>query len=157
MISFITFLFLTCFRKYDNLDNLASMIISRSIHVATNGIISSFFSVIYLFLISFPGGSDSEESAFNTVEPGLISGSGRSPGEGNGNPLQYSCLENSIGRGIWWATVHGVAKSWTRLSNQTFTFRELLYNIVLISAVQQHESAVSIHTSPPSRISIPPL
>ena len=103
--------------------------------------------------ISFPGGSDSKESAFNTVEPGLISGSGRSPGEGNGNSLQYSCLENSIGRGVWWATVHGVAKSWTRLSNQTFTFRELLYNIVLISAVQQHESAISI----PSRISIPPL
>ena len=88
------------------------MIISRSIHVATNGIISSFFlSVIYLFLVSFPGGSDSKESAFNTVKPGLISGSGRYPGEGNGNPLQYYSLENSIGRGVWWATVHGMAES----------------------------------------------
>ena len=48
---------------------------------------------------------------------GLIPGSGRSPGEGNGYLLQYSCLENSIDRGAWWATVHGVAKSWTRLSN----------------------------------------
>ena len=44
-----------------------------------------------------------------------IPGSGRSPGEGNGNPLQYSCLENSMDRGASWATVHGVAKSWTRL------------------------------------------
>ena len=85
------------------------MIISRSIHVATNGIISSFFlSVIYLFLVSFPGGSDSKESAFNTVKPGLISGSGRYPGEGNGNPLQYSFLENPMDRGAWQATVHGV-------------------------------------------------
>jgi len=45
----------------------------------------------------------------------LIPGSGRSPGEGNGNPLQYSCLENLMDRKAWWATVHGVAKSWTRL------------------------------------------
>ena len=46
---------------------------------------------------------------------GLIPGSGRSPGGGHGNPLQYSCLENSIDRGAWWATLHGVSKSWTRL------------------------------------------
>ena len=45
-----------------------------------------------------------------------------SPGEGNGNPLQYSCLGNPMDGGAWWATVHGVAKSWTRLSNFTFTF-----------------------------------
>ena len=50
-------------------------------------------------------------------EAGLIPGSERSPGEGNGNPLQYSCLENVMDRGAWGATVHGVAKSWTRLSN----------------------------------------
>ena len=55
----------------------------------------------------------------NTGDPGLIPGSGRSPGEGNGNPLQYSCLENSMDRGSWWATVHGVAKSQTRLSCNT--------------------------------------
>ena len=46
---------------------------------------------------------------------GLIPGSGRSPRGGHGNPLQYSCLENSIDRGAWWATLHGVSKSWTRL------------------------------------------
>ena len=70
----------------------------------------------------FPGGSDSKASAHNVGDPGLIPGLGSSPGEGNGNPLQYSCLENSMDGGAWWARVHGVAKSWTRLSNFTFTF-----------------------------------
>ena len=65
----------------------------------------------------FPDGSDSKESACNERDPGLIPGSGRSPGKGNGNPLQYSCLENPMNRGAWWTTVHGVAKSRTRLSN----------------------------------------
>ena len=55
----------------------------------------------------------------NAGEVDLISGWGRSPGGGNGNPLQYSCLEHSMDRGAWWATDHGVAKSWTRLSNST--------------------------------------
>ena len=61
--------------------------------------------------------SDGKESAHNAGDLGLISGSGRFPGEGNGNPLQYSCLENSVDRGAWRATVHGVTKSQTRLSN----------------------------------------
>ena len=69
----------------------------------------------------FPGGSDGKTSACSAEDPGSIPGSGRSPGEGNGNPLQYSCLENSMDGGAWWATVHGVAKSWTQLSD--FTFR----------------------------------
>ena len=56
------------------------------------------------------------KSACNAGNLSSIPGSGRSPGEGNGNPLQYSYLENSIDRGAWRATVHGVAKSWTRLS-----------------------------------------
>ena len=59
----------------------------------------------------FPGGSDSKESACNLGDPGLIPGLGRSPGEGNDNPLQYSCLENSMDRGAWRATVHGIAES----------------------------------------------
>ena len=63
------------------------------------------------------GGSDGKESACNAGDQGSVPGSGRSPGEGNGNPLQYSCLENSMDRGAWQATVHGVAKSWTRLNN----------------------------------------
>ena len=68
----------------------------------------------------FPGSSDGKASAYNVGDPGSIPGLGRSPGEGNGNPLQYSWLENSMDRGAWWATVHGVAKSRTRLSNFTF-------------------------------------
>ena len=67
--------------------------------------------------LGFPGGSDSTETACNAGDPGSIPGSGRSPGEGNGYPLQYSCLENSVERGTGPATVHGVAKSWTRLSD----------------------------------------
>ena len=62
---------------------------------------------------SFPGGSEVKASASNAGDLGSIPGSGRSPGEGNGNPLQYSCLENPMDRGAWWATVHGVAKSQT--------------------------------------------
>ena len=58
-------------------------------------------------------GSDGKVSAYNAGDQGSIPGSGRSPGEGNGNPLQYSCLENPTDRGAWYATVHGVAKSRT--------------------------------------------
>ena len=70
----------------------------------------------------FPGSSYGKESACNTGDPGSVPGSGRSPGEGNGYLFQYSCLENPLDRGAWWATDHGVAKSWTRLSDFTFTF-----------------------------------
>ena len=60
--------------------------------------------------IGFPGGSDDEEYAYNAGDLGLIPGSGRSPGEGHGNPLQYSCLENPMDRGAWQAAVHGVTE-----------------------------------------------
>ena len=69
--------------------------------------------------LGFPGGSEVKASACNAGDLGSIPGSGRSPGEGNGNPLQYSCLENPMDGGAWWATVHGVAKSRTRLSDYT--------------------------------------
>ena len=71
---------------------------------------------------SFPGGSEGKVSAFNVEDLGSIPVWGRSPGEGNGNPFQYSCLENPMGGEAWWATVHGVTKSQTRLSDFTFTF-----------------------------------
>ena len=61
----------------------------------------------------FPGGSVGKESACNAGDLGLIPGLGRFPGEGKGYPLQYSCLENPMDRGAWWATVHGVSKSQT--------------------------------------------
>ena len=72
--------------------------------------------------MSFPGGSDGKASAYNAGDPGSIPGLGRSPGERNGNPLQYSCLENPMEGGTWQATVHGVPKSQTRLSDFTFTY-----------------------------------
>ena len=59
----------------------------------------------------FPGGSEVKASACNAGDPSSIPGSGRSPGEGNDNPLQYSCLGNPMDRGAWWAMVHGVAES----------------------------------------------
>ena len=65
------------------------------------------------------GCSDGEVSSYNAGDHS-IPGSGRSPGEGNGNPLQYSCLENVMDGGAWWATVQVVAKSWTRLNDFTF-------------------------------------
>ena len=68
-------------------------------------------------LNGFPGGSDSSESVCNAGDLALIPGLGRSPAERNGYPVQYSYLENCMDRGAWWATVHGVAKSWIRLSN----------------------------------------
>ena len=69
--------------------------------------------------LGFPGSSTVKASACNAGDLGSIRGLGRSPGEGNGNPLQYSCLENPMDGGTWWATVHRVAKSRTRLSDFT--------------------------------------
>ena len=69
--------------------------------------------------MDFPGGSEGKASAYDAGDPGSIPGWGRSPGEGNGNPLQYSCLENTMDGGAWWATVHGVTPSQTRLSDFT--------------------------------------
>ena len=67
--------------------------------------------------MGFPGGSDSKESACSAGDLGLIPGLGRSPGEGNGNPLQYCCLGNPMDKGAWWATDHGVSKNQIQLSN----------------------------------------
>ena len=72
--------------------------------------------------MDFLGGSDSKESDCNARDQGSIPVSGRSPGEGNGNSLQYTCLGNPMDRGAWRSTVHGVAKSQTRMSDFTFTF-----------------------------------
>ena len=77
-------------------------------------------------VMGFPGGLDGEESTCSAGKPGSIPGSGRIPGEGNGNPLQYVCLENPMDRGAWRATVHGVAKSWTRLSNFHFSLHKVI-------------------------------
>ena len=76
------------------------------------------FSPTYPVLFLFPGSSDGKESACNVEDLYSFPGSGRSPGEGNGNPLQYSCLENPMDRGAWRATAHGLTKSQIWLSDQ---------------------------------------
>ena len=75
-------------------------------------------------MMGFPGGSDGKESACNTGNLNSIPGSGRSPGEGNGNPVQYSCLRNPMDRGAWWATVHKVEKRRTGLKKLGTTMQE---------------------------------
>ena len=77
----------------------------------TCGTLSWQPSQINIAYLGFPGGSEVKMSACNAGDLGLIPGLGRSPGEGNGNPLQYSCLENPIDGGAWWATVHGAQES----------------------------------------------
>ena len=74
-------------------------------------------SQTFLIISGFPGGPDGKESTCNAGDLYSIPGLGRSPGEGNGYPLQYSCLGNSMDRGTCWATVLGVTKNWTQLSN----------------------------------------
>ena len=85
----------------------------------------SFFLIVFLSMLrkGYPGVSvvkNLPTGARDARHTGLIPGSGRSPGEGNGNPLQYSCLENFTDKGAWWATVHGVAKSQSWLSNWAY-------------------------------------
>ena len=74
-------------------------------------------------------GSEVKASTCNAGDPGSVPGLGGSPGEGNGNPLQFSCLENPMDRGAWWTTVHGVAKSRTWLSDFTFLWRKAMTNL----------------------------
>ena len=86
-----------------------------------------FFSFLFCIsgLLGFPGGSDGKESTCNAGELGSLPRLGRSPGEGNGNPLQYSCLENLLDGGAWWATVHGGHKEsdmTERLHSLSFLF-----------------------------------
>ena len=76
-----------------------------------------FFFLIYRVVLYFPGGSDSKESACNAGDSDSILGSGRSPGEGNGCPLQCSCLENPMDRGARQVKVHGITKSQTQMSD----------------------------------------
>ena len=73
----------------------------------------------------FTNTADGKESACSAGDLVSIPDLGRSSGEGNGNPFQYSCLENSMDRGAWWATVHGVTESWMQLSNYIFTFHSI--------------------------------
>ena len=87
---------------------------------------------------NFPAGSDGKASAYSLGDPGLIPGWGRSPGEGNGTLLQYSCLENPMDGGAWWAAVHGFTKSRTWLNDFTF-FLVFLLHMYLSPSVERGE------------------
>ena len=102
----------------------------------------------------FPGGSESKASVYNTGDLGSFSRLGRFPGEGNSNPLQYSCLENPMKRGAWQAIVHGVTKSGPKLHHFTFHFLQIycFYPIMPAnlgnSAVATGLEKVSFHLNP---------
>ena len=83
--------------------------------------------------MGLPGSSDSKESACNAGDPGLIPGSGRSPREGNGYPLQYACLANSMDRGAWWVPVHGVAKELIKTERLTLSLPFTLHSFALLN------------------------
>ena len=89
---------------------------SQSVSLIT-GPVGQTFDCFWAFLLGFPSGSDSKESASNAGDLGLIPGSGRSPGEGNGYTLQYSCLEKFHGQTAWRATVHRVPRHWIKNIN----------------------------------------
>ena len=92
--------------------------------IGINSVEQNVFVYMHVYLGGFPGGSVVDKSppnAGDTGNAGSIPGLGRSPGEGNGNPLWYSCMENPVDRGAWWATVHNVTKSQTQLSRHAYT------------------------------------
>ena len=91
------------------------------------------FGCLLVIKYEFPGGSDGKASAYNVGDLGSIPGLGRSPGEGNGNLLQYSCLKNPLDRGAWYATVHGVTES--DMTENDFTFQLLYNNAMLLSMI----------------------
>ena len=103
--------------------------------------------ITFNFIYNIWASVDGKESAFNAGDMSSISESGRSPGAGNGYPLQFSCLENSLERGAWWATVHGVTKSWTRLSKLHFhdiwrcTFFLILTSLPIICNIKKKKTS----------------
>ena len=146
----------------------------------TKQLIQIFIHFRYYVILHDSVGKESACKAGNTGDASSISGSGRSFGVGNGNPLQYSCLENSMDRGVWWATVHGVTKNWIWLSNNyvylymlfcTYSHEQLalLLNYIKVhslkqmflwilwcfmsrsSAVARGLEKVSIHSNPKER------
>ena len=123
------------------------------IHILQTYIYSVYIIYIIKYYLRF------KASACNTGDPGLIPGLGRSPGEENGSPLQYSCLENPMDREAWWATVLGVAKSWTRLSDFTYLLMPLescSNKILLTLFFSQFCSWVSVDHQQPSLTPVSP-
>ena len=113
---------MTPFSLYMHVSAIINILHQSGTFVITDEYINTCGKFLYYWFSHFPGNSGSKESACNTEDAGSIPGSGRFPGEGNGNPLQFSCLGNPMGRGAWWTTIHGVTKSQTWLRDQAFTF-----------------------------------
>ena len=122
------------------------MTIRKTIALTIQTFVSKVMSLLFNMLsrFGFPGGSEVKASACNVGDLGLIPGLGRSLGEGNGNPLQYSCLENPMDGGAWWTTVHGVAKSQTRLSD--FTSLQVCHSFPYKEQASNLTTAVTIHS-----------
>ena len=88
------------------------------VHLHTYALYTHMCVHVYIHIYTWlPKWLIGKESTFQAIDLSLIPELGRFPGEGNGNPLQYPCLGNPMNRGVWWATVHGVTKSWTQLSS----------------------------------------
>ena len=105
----------------------------------------------YVGIWDFPGGTDCKEPTCQCGDvrvAGSIPGLGRSPGGGHGNPLQYSCLENPMDRGAWWATVHGVAQSWTRQKWLSVHSRTLLFKALFINPSLSSQYHCPMHFLP---------
>ena len=95
-------------------------------------VIFFFFLLFGYIILGFTGGSAGKESVCNAGDLGLIPGLGRSPGEGNGNPRQYSCLENPMDRETWWAIVHGVAKESDTTEHAHMAKYKILFGLSII-------------------------
>ena len=100
--------------------------------------------ILLIIIQGFPGSSDGKASAYNVGDLGSISGSGRYPGEGNGNPLHYSCLENPMDGGAWWATVHGVGKSDTT-NNWASTMPSRFIHVVTNDRISSFYGWIAFH------------
>ena len=97
----------------------------------------------------FPGGSDGKEAACTAGDLGSIPGVERSaPGGGNGNPFQYSCLESSMDTGVWWAALHGVAKSWTWLSMHLHACNHIIIIMIITYIKSSHNTALTSKQTP---------
>ena len=108
---------ITDFLFFKNRPSFPADIKRHAYHFLNSHIFIGIYFSIYLWTYEPAGGLNGKEFACNAGDLGSIPGSGRSLGEGNGNPLQYSCLGNPMDRRAWWALVHGVAKSRIQLSN----------------------------------------
>ena len=122
LLSFYFSVYCQCHRKVFALLRVKESLVKSKVAKCITS--AAPFTFTNLYNQGFPGSAVVKNTPANAGDirnAGFTPGLRRSPGGEHGNPLQYSCLENSMDRGVWWATVHGIAKSWTRLSTHTYT------------------------------------